>query len=85
MKENHFERALLRSRIALYIQYVCNDLLRENNMFLSIVQDWAHNQHPEENQKEQKHPELAAVCCADKDTTYLAQGLVQGTEQRSFI
>lgn len=71
-ERKHFERALLRSRTALYIQYVCNDLLRENNMFLGIIQDWAHNQHPEENKKEQKHPELAAVCCADNDTTYLS-------------
>lgn len=55
-------------------------------MFLSIIQDWAHNQHPEENKKEQKHPELAAVCCTDSDTThYLSQALVQGTEQRSFV
>lgn len=67
------------------MQYVCNDLLQENNMFLSIIQDWAHNQHSEENKKEQKHPELAAKCCADNDTTYLSQALVQGTEQRSFV
>lgn len=54
-------------------------------MFISVIQNWAHNQHPEENKKEQKHPELAAVCCADNDTTYLSQALAQGTEKRSFF
>lgn len=52
-------------------------------MFLSSVQDWARGQHPAENQKEQPRPALAAGLCAGNDTTYLAQALVQGTEQRS--
>ena len=70
--------------MALYVQYVCNDLLGENNMFLSIVKVWAHGQHPAENQKEQTCPALAAVLCAGNDTTYLAQAVMQGTEQRSL-
>lgn len=53
-------------------------------MFLNTVQDWAHSQHPAENQKEQKRPALAAVLCAGNDTTYLAQAVEQGTEQRSL-
>ena len=53
-------------------------------MFLSIVKVWAHGQHPAENQKEQTCPALAAVLCAGNDTTYLAQAVMQGTEQRSL-
>lgn len=53
-------------------------------MFLSFVQDWAHGQHPAENQKEQKIPALAAVLCAGNDTMYLAEALARGTEQRSL-
>lgn len=46
-------------------------------MFLSFVQDWAHGQHPAENQKEQKLPALATVLCAGSDTSYLAEVLVK--------
>jgi len=51
---------------------------------LSIVQGWAHGQHPAENRKKQKHPALAAVLSAGNDTSYLSGAVVQVTKQRSL-